>query len=343
MSAEVAGGPLAVSTDGNTTAIGEGQEILAYDARNESPTWRSRRKGEVLDVVALPGEFVVLEDGGRMCGLADDSGEERWSLDNLGANGKLGASLDGHWALVAGGVLRIGQGDKKLRSIPLDNQDAVAVAFAGDVPVVAYPDGVLLFFPESGGSVSRQSIDPVYDLASDREDVLVACDTHVARMPIEGRGQVLFSFEHPITLVTRSPTGRILAARVGDAYVAAFADEGGTDLGMMRYHDRTVGGIAIDSRGSLWASCGEGHANRLDLDSPDTIYRTDPHEGRPRGSWLVAMNVHAEAGKPNEAVAAEREVDNMNNMPLAARIGLSVFAVVVVIGGWLGLMWLLSD
>ena len=40
-------------------------------------------------------------------------------------------------------------------------------------------------------------------------------------------------------------------------YVAAFADEGGTDLGMMRYHDRTVGGIAIDSRGSLWASCGE--------------------------------------------------------------------------------------
>ena len=48
------------------------------------------------------------------------------------------------------------------------------------------------------------------------------------------------------------------------------------------------------------------HANRLDLDSPDTIYRTDPHEGRPRGSWLVAMNVHAEAGKPNEAVAAEQ-------------------------------------
>lgn len=341
---EPVGGPLAVDLEGRVVALGEGSDILAYNVSDEAPAWISERPAAVLGIVAVGAEIVSLDAEGRVVGHDPQTGEVRWEQGPFGAGGKLGASLDGLWAAAVGMAVHIGRGNAVVRTIALGDPAVVAVAFSGDVPAVGYADGRIRMFPEGADAITRQAFEPLTDLASDTDAVLMTGDTHMGRMPPEGKGSVMVSYGDGLTGVVRSASGAIHAVRVGDRYVAAHGNEGADDLGMLRYVDRVAGGMAIDPTGCLWVACGEGHANKLDLTKASSMSRTDAHPGRPQSSWLVRMSTSVqEDGETPPAVQEERELASAKAMPLWTRILLSVFAIVAVLGGWIGLIYLLGD
>ena len=217
------GGPLAVSADGAVVAVAEGSEILAYDAGNEAPTWIAASPERVVALATAGAILLALDAAGHLRGVDPADGQERWGLGPFGAGAVLGVGVDGRWAVVADGVLRVGQDGDVSRTQPLDDPDVVAVAFAGEVVVLGYWDGRMVFLPADGAPVTRQGFAPLHALASDDADVLVAAEDKIGRMPMEGRGTGLAAWGEPITGVARSPRGKLLAVRIGDRYTAVIA------------------------------------------------------------------------------------------------------------------------
>lgn len=331
-----------MSPDGQIVAVADGHEVLTYRTSNEAPVWIYVCDAPVRGLDAAAPDIVVLDAAGNVIGLNPEDGKPRWQMGPFGPDGLLGTSLSGRWAVVTGNTLIVGRSGQKIQEITLEDPEVVSVAFGGMVPAVGYRDGRIRFYPE-GDPVQRQGAEPLGMLTSGRDGVVVACGPHLAEMPAEGKATTFVTYDgETLTGAIRSTNGRLIAARVGEQYVAAFAEGGAVTLGHLRYFERKAGDGAFDADGNLWVACGQGHANRLDFHK-GLIARTDEHPDHARGTWQVQFKTDQapdpDALKPDPDVRIEEEEAPPS---LLVRIEKIFFGVVVVIGTWWLLMRLLG-
>ncbi|MFT7520796.1 MAG: hypothetical protein ACI9MC_002947 [Kiritimatiellia bacterium] len=337
---DLSGGAMALSFDGTVLLIADDSDLLAYDEATDGPAWLVAHKRPVVAICATEREFVVLDADGTVLGVDPTSGEVVWTMPSLSTGHALAVAPSGLWAALVGADITVGQRDEVLQILPLDTEHTGALAYAGEVLAVALVGGVVRLFPADGGPVDKRLPFDVSAMASASHGALGACGHHVVLINEESaKALITFDDTDQITGVATSVQGRMFAARVGDGHLAIMNQSGSSQLAHANFVDRVPGDVCFNRAGDVWVAMGQGHACGLGL-SDGGVRRTDEHRGRPRGSWMVNVSIDDAADDP--AMAEEAEDDQMDNMPLWARIGLSVFAVVVVLGGCLGLNMLLN-
>lgn len=279
----------------------DGAELFAWDPNLDAPTWGR----------PLPRPALAVAGGGTILATLDDTGQ-------LGFwNGRDGAAVGS--ASVAGGqLLAMAWGNACAIAAPdrvdlLDAKGQRSLAIAGATALrfsrddtrlaVGLPDGRVTFLDVASGAVLgsaqvESSVAPVtalFERAPGAEWLATAGDSLHAIEPnrvrrVTGLGGPM------LTAVAANERGTLVALQAGDDLAVVLAWPSRETAANLRYPERKVRGVALGN-GALWVGLDLGDGNKLDLES-GSLFRTDPHPGRPMNRWLVATGHHPEVARP---------------------------------------------
>lgn len=318
----------------------DGDTVLAYDGDSEAPTWLKTLPAPITAIAGRDTLLVVATADGKVTSFQAERGTIRWKADLDGPAHSLAVG-PGKWAAAITDTVVEGKDGAIVETYPASGVEVVAYNAAGDLAVgtaqglsVVTADGVVQAGLDDISGVAAAPGGGWYVTAGQKMFHLDA--------ELDTAGGTQMS-DTAFSVPAVSPSGRFVAVRVDDDYVAVYATNGLPQAGWVAYKERTIGGVCFGEKDWLAVAVGDGHANKMHLGA-GMICRTDEHPGRNRGSWMLSYKAEeavwqgASAGgvegsaspaAPSAPAAedAAGEGEGESN-PVATVVGLIVAAVV---------------
>jgi hypothetical protein len=278
--------------------------LVAWDPNIDAPTWQRQ----------LPRRILAIAGGGAMLATLDEGGTVAFWNGRDGASVGLASSPGGRLlALAWGNGCAVAAADRidvldarGQRSLPIAG--ATALRFSRDDTrlAIGFPDGLVTFVDVASGAAIASAqvaskgapVLSLFERAPGAEWLVAAGDSlhAVERVGDPATRRVTGMGGATLKAVTANERGTLVALQSNDDLAVVLAWPSRDTAGNLRYPERKVTGIALGSK-ALWVGLDLGDGNKLDLATGD-LYRTDPHQGRPRNRWLVSTGHHPEIARP---------------------------------------------
>lgn len=328
----------------------DGNTVLTYDADTEAPSWLSELDADVTALAASDRLLVVATTDNTVRGLDPKSGAVRWS-HRLDGSILSVTVADDQWTAAFADTVTRGVDGQIVKTYPATGvqlvafgpNDTLAVATAAGLSVVG-EDGVAQAELDGITGVVAAPAGGWYVTAGPK---MFHLDNEMDTVGGTQMSDTIFS------VPCVSPSGRYVAVRVDDDYLAVYTTDGLQQAGWVAYKERTIGAVVFGPKDWLGVAVGTGHANKIHLGA-GMICRTDEHPGRPRSSWMLsfkAVDEHWAASAPETAggigpaehpitpATADAPDEDEPTTPLQAIMGI-VLTVAVLYGGYMLSEWL---
>jgi hypothetical protein len=297
----------------SAVATTDGKELLVYDPSDEAPRWRETLSADVAHVAVSGDRVIAVDADGRLSTYDAKDGEERSMID-VGAPNAIAAS-DSAIALALANEIVIVHGEEK-RSVALAG--ARALAFDGAKIGAGTEDGDVVVIDEADARTTEAKVGAAVRglCRHPRGFWLATAADKVYRVDDNGAVEIVTraSGKTP-SAITCSGDGRMIGIVLDPKTVVVIAYPSRDTVLSVIYPERRARKIEFVEGGRfVWVGMDLGDANKIDLDNED-VYRTDPHEGRTRNTWLLSVAVERTArrggdipgpktGSPDAAPAA---------------------------------------
>ncbi|TNE86937.1 MAG: hypothetical protein EP330_20225 [Deltaproteobacteria bacterium] len=295
--------------------------MLVYDARSDAGVWRADLGENVLFVRFGAKHLLVAGSKGTLRAYERKGGKAVWTA-SLGKSPKdLATYGEQGWAAVIAKGVQLGEGSTLGAVIEVPKPTCVA-CFGKRVAVGSKDGHVRLF--EDASLVDGTDLErPVTGLCANEDGLWFATggDRVFALDPLLASGRAVAG-ENDSVLAFPVVRGPLVAFRMDKEWVGLSTWADRQPMGAVQYQEEPVGEIALGEGGRVLAiGIGHGDANFVDLVGGG-IRRTDPHDGRPRHRWTLAVGVEgdeiAEAlanppapeGMPTTTTPGEEEDDD---------------------------------
>ena len=329
--------PVAYGTDGVHLVTADGRLVLVHDGGSEAPLFVHEMPGDVIALATDAGRVVGFDSGGHAVVL-DSSGAVVQRLE-LGAEASAGAASQGKVA-IAGATTAVFSGDAR-HDLHVGAASCVAFSRDGKRIAVGTDSGEVRIFDAATGTPERTVglPGPARGLAfSVVHGFLVTTKGGIVQISTSGAVGVLCGTgDHGIGTLAVSVDGLFAAARVDDGRIILFEVVKNRPAGVITY-ERETGGVAFGPKGWLAVALDLGDGNKIDLDTGN-VHRTDPHEGRPRNSWLVLADARGGGASARGSASPRRRLPDEPSFPESR--GPSMTTVLGLIGVAVGLLILL--
>lgn len=293
---------LAFPPDGHVIVTCDGPEVLVYAGDDERPLWRVACEAPVASVGATATEVVAVDEAGVLARWARDTGASlgRTPLGASPTAFALGA--DGTAVVVCGEDVLVAARGASPRALPAKGIAAVAI------------DGRAARVAVAGGSRVRvYGVDGAFFSASDFGDLaravawhpdgfwVVAAGDRLHRVEPDGSGRAELTRVDATSpdLIACAADGGAIAVRTGARSALLIEHPSGVVAGFVEYVDREVTGLAFGPAPWLAVGIDRGDANKINLQT-GAVHRTDPHPGRARTSWVVAVSTERAKAPPRK-------------------------------------------
>jgi PQQ-like domain len=273
----------------------DGKELLVYDPSDEAPRWKKTLETDIAHVALDGARVLALDVAGNLTSFDASDGTE---VDRVGlAAAPLAFAAWGGARAVAFAKEIVVLRDDATRLIAIEN--AHAVAFDGAKVAVGTEDGELIVVDESDTRTTEANIGGAAVRGICRHPKgfwLVCAGDKVFRVDDNGETEVVTraSGKAP-SVISCSNDGRMIGIVLDARTAVAIAYPSRDTILSVTYPDRAPRRIDFVPGGRfVWVGLDLGDANKIDLDNED-VYRTDPHPGRPRNTWLINVGVERRA------------------------------------------------
>ena len=308
---------VAFREDGDRFAVSDGGEILVYRTSDQAPLWRADCSQPILGIGSTTSGLVVVdaagmiaewdwETGGRLSqfqateGLSGNSAAEGCAVSSAGVVALVTAST---FCLVA---------RQTIQSISsLSGITAVAWTSNGSRLACGTADGtVAVYDVHQAGSIRGHgprkraqighSVRQIVWNSRGSGSWFVTAGTSAWTLSSNGNRLELLTSDMPFEadFLACSREGSLLvAARCGSTEERAIAIllnlVSGEPAGNVEYPARTIEGVAFGRAPWMAIALDGGDANLLDLVA-GSVYRTDPHAGRPLNRWTLRAPIDSQ-------------------------------------------------
>ena len=297
--------PFAYGPIGKLLIATDEREVFACGADDQATNWTFTAAAPVVGVRHAHDTILVLDQAGVLTHLDPDDGSTREVVNLESPAIALCATPSGHWAVVHTDGVTVGRGDHIDTRISGGNIRCAALGEGAATLAIADGNSVSVY-DDNFSFLARQEVEePPTGLAwSDDGWWLVTLPHRVfTYSPDLAHRNVLTNYEEGgLSGGVVSPTGRIVAFRIGEKFVAIMGVEHG-QLGSIEYPERKVGELEFGPHPFLGIGLGLGDGNRISL-KDEEVCRTDPPPGRTVNRWLVASGI--DVAKVEQELHSER-------------------------------------
>lgn len=281
----------------------DGKELLVYAPGDEAPLWKRALPAAVAGVAVAGDHVLAIDARGTLVRLAADTGAEASKETFIGEPRALAARDGDAFAVALEDSVVVVTGDARV-TLPIAGATCLAfsaklLAIGTDAGAVHVIDGEATVAKADLGSPVRGVVRHAAGswLATAKDAVLQVGDDGVITPFTRASGRA------PAAIAC-ARDGSLVAVQLDAREVAVLAYPAKETLATAKYVDRDATGIALTADGRfLWIGLEKGDANKVDLDLND-IYRTDPHPGRTRGTWVLKVQIDKGARARAKAGAA---------------------------------------
>lgn len=292
----------AYDRSGSVLACIDGDEVLVYAGADERPLWRARAGVGLVAVASTPGEVIAVDAAGRVQRWEALGGAPVGQVE-LGAPARdLAVARDGTCAVLLDGGAQVIAGGRAHKRLETQGAEALALRDDGGALALGTARGVRVIDLRSGGERAIELDGPARAIAWNVRGFFVAAvGERLWRVSADGgdKTSLLRATGGRPELVACSADGGLTACQMapGEVHVIALPER----VGLIRYQ-RPVAGLAFGPDVWLGVGLDGGDANKIDL-AGGAVHRTDPHAGRARKEWTVAVEVDKQKIKEGRSTA----------------------------------------
>lgn len=278
--------------------IAHEREVLVYSGDDESPLWCGSCHGEVLGV-GCDSQFVYAHDQLSWYCWNTATGTLLNQREMKSPVRKMAVAGNGDCALLTdSSVVLINQQGKE-NSVNAISPIGVAWGNNDCSLAVGQSNGELVLFKRMDISKNFDQFDaarikmngPITAIAwSGAGYWFVVSEAIVWRIEREGTSKrsLITDLSSPPVLIDCSPRGELIGMSLDNSNVLVFRISPAGLAASFEYADRRVTGLAFGPEPFLGIGLDTGDGNKMDLSKPSGgVFRTDPHPGRPRNSWVL--------------------------------------------------------
>ena len=284
----------------------DGKELLVYEPADEAPAWKKTRAAKLTHVAIMGDLVLAIDDTGDLVRYDAESGDEIGKTAFHGGAHALAVGAGGVYAVALDESVEIVDGDAR-RAIAIAG--ARALALSSKLVAIGTEDGKV-HVRDGETTVAVADIGaPIRGLARHPAGFwLATAGDKVFRIGDDGEVATFTrAADCAPSAVSVSRDGSMIGLVIGPKTAIALAYPSKDTLLSVTYQDRKALGVEFTDDGRFaWVGMDKGDANKIDLENED-VYRTDPHPGRTRTTWLLIAHVDKAVRARAKAAAAEGE------------------------------------
>jgi hypothetical protein len=263
------------------------QLLVARGGADGAPLWHRAAEAPLVAVGAALDQFVTVDEDGRLARWAAHNGDRfETSHTAVPARG-LAVAPDGTAAVLAPGSLIVLRTGRPVQRVPI--ADPKAAAFSRDGKRIAVVDAAGRASLIDIASETLRPIDagePVHAIAwmPSNEAWILGCDAGVKRVSAAGGRAEWVARKRCCGSIACSANGALIAYSPAPCQVGVFGFPGAEHVELVTYAE-DVRAIAFGPGHWLAIALRDGDANLIDL-TTGKAWRTDPHPGRPKRTWV---------------------------------------------------------
>jgi len=273
-------------------------------AHRRVPAWKKTRPAKLTHVAIAGDVILALDEAGDLVRFDAESGEEKGKAAFHGGPHALATGPGGVHAVALDDSVEIVDGDAR-RSIAI--KGARSLALSSKLVAIGTEDGKLHVVDGETTTAVGDIGAPVRGVARHPAGFwLATAGDKVHKVDDDGAVATLTrAADCAPSAISISRDGSMIGVVIGPKTAIALAYPSKGTLLSVTYQDRRALGLEFTDDGRFaWVGMDKGDANKIDLENED-VYRTDPHPGRTRTTWLLIAHVDKAVRARAKTAAAE--------------------------------------